>query len=105
MAWSTESRHSRGYGAAWDKIRQVIITRDKGLCQACLREGRLNPYRKGQGFAVDHIIPKAKGGTDEAGNLMLICREHHARKTEREAAEAQGRRVRPTIGLDGWPVP
>jgi 5-methylcytosine-specific restriction protein A len=104
MAWSTESRHTRGYGAAWVKLREVIIARDMGLCQQCKREGRLNPYRKGRGFAVDHIVAKAAGGTDEPGNLQLLCHDHHAAKTEREAADAQGRTVRPTIGLDGWPV-
>ena len=103
MAWSKESRHVRGYGSAWDKLREVIIKRDFGLCQQCKREGRLNPYRKGQGFAVDHIIPKAQGGTDEPSNVELKCESCHSAKTEREAAEAQGRTVRPTIGLDGWP--
>ena len=104
MAWSKESRHVRGYGSAWTKLREVIIKRDYGLCQQCKREGRLNPYRKGQGFAVDHVVPKSLGGTDEPGNLMLLCQSHHSSKTEREAADAQGRTVRPTIGLDGWPV-
>ena len=103
MAWSTESRHTRGYGSTWTKLRETIIKRDFGLCQACKREGRLNPYRKGQGFAVDHIIAKAAGGTDEPGNLELKCGPCHLAKTEREAADAQGRTVRPTIGLDGWP--
>jgi 5-methylcytosine-specific restriction protein A len=104
MAWSTESRHTRGYGAAWVRLRETIIQRDFGLCQACKREGRLNPYRKGQGFAVDHIVPKAAGGTDEPGNLELKCGPCHSAKTEREAADAQGRTIKPTIGLDGWPT-
>lgn len=103
MAWSKGSRHSRGYGSAWVKLRETIIAHDFGLCQACKCKGRLNPYRKGQWFAVDHVVPKAAGGADEPGNLQLRCPEHHAAKTEREAAEAQGRTVLPTIGLDGWP--
>lgn len=104
MAWAKTSRHERGYGSHWTKLREVIIARDYGLCQQCKREGRLNPYRKGEGFAVDHIIPKAKGGTDDWDNLETLCKEHHDRKTEREAAEAQGHKIRPTIGLDGWPI-
>ena len=103
MAWCKESRHVRGYGSAWTKLRETIIARDMGLCQQCKREGRLNPYRKGQGFAVDHIVAKAAGGTDEPGNLELKCGSCHLAKTEREAASAQGRTVKPTIGLDGWP--
>ena len=104
MAWSKESRHARGYGSAWTKLRETIIKRDYGLCQQCKREGMLNPYRKGQGFAVDHIIPKAVGGTDEPGNLMLICPEHHLQKSLDEAVAARGGTVRRRIAEDGWPV-
>lgn len=106
MAWSKESRHARGYGSAWTKLRETIIRRDFGLCQACKREGRLNPYRKGEGFAVDHIIPKAQGGTDDPANLETLCKQHHDSKTEREAAEAQGRTVKRRLAFDasGFPV-
>ena len=38
-----------------------------------------------QAYAVDHITPKAQGGTDDESNLEAICREHHTRKTGREA--------------------
>ncbi len=33
---------------------------------------------------VDHIIPKALGGTDERSNLQGLCRSHHSAKTMRE---------------------
>jgi 5-methylcytosine-specific restriction endonuclease McrA len=38
---------------------------------------------------VDHIVPKALGGTDDEGNLQAICVECHQQKTLREAAEAK----------------
>lgn len=95
MAWSRTSRHARGYGTAWDKLRKRILARDKHLCQACLRAGRITA-----GNHVDHIKPKAKGGTDEEGNLEVLCRPCHEAKTTRDS----GRRVRPTIGVDGWPT-
>lgn len=100
MAWSRTSRHKRGYGAEWRHTRKHIIERDKGLCQPCKRKGRYHP-----GTEVDHIIPKAKGGTDDDANLELICTEAHQAKTQRESAEAQGRtyRHRPRVGADGWP--
>lgn len=103
MAWSKESRHARGYGSAWDKISAAIRKRDGDLCQACLAKGILSPWKKTQRFAVDHIVPKSKGGGDDADNLQVLCGACHAAKTEREAAEAQGRRQRRTIGIDGWP--
>ena len=99
MAWSKESRHARGYGAAWVKTRIRILRRDLHLCQPCLSAGRPTPATE-----VDHIKPKAKGGCDDDANLQAICTDCHKAKTEREAAEAQGRTVRQTIGLDGWPL-
>jgi 5-methylcytosine-specific restriction enzyme A len=101
MAWGKQSRHERGYGTAWDKVRAHIIARDMGLCQPCKAQGRVTPI-----FAVDHIKPKAIGGTDDPDNLQGICRPCHAAKTEREAAEALGHTIKPKAqtGLDGWPV-
>lgn len=93
------TRHERGYGAAWDRLRKSILRRDRYLCQPCERIGRTTPARE-----VDHIIPKAKGGTDDPGNCESICPEHHLQKTLREAAEGRGARVKRAIGLDGWPI-
>lgn len=95
MAWSKQSRHERGYGTAWDKLRKVVLARDKFLCQACLKNGRVT-----QGNHVDHINPKAKGGTDDLDNLQCLCAECHEAKTTRE----NGGRVGLAIGVDGWPV-
>lgn len=93
------TRHERGYGAAWDKLRQAIMSRDMHLCQPCKREDKATPARE-----VDHITPKAEGGTDDAANLQAICIPCHRAKTQAEGARAQGRRVRRQIGVDGWPV-
>ena len=90
--------HARGYGWAWQKLRARILARDMHLCQPCERAGKTTPARE-----VDHIVPKAKGGTDDPDNLEAICIPCHRAKTEREAAEAQGRRIKPRIGADGWP--
>ena len=95
MAWPTTSRHTRGYGHQWDKLRKVILQRDSYLCRPCLAKGRPTPAQ-----AVDHIKPKAKGGTDEPVNLQAICNDCHEAKTARD----DGRKVRARIGLDGWPI-
>jgi 5-methylcytosine-specific restriction enzyme A len=70
------SRHERGYGSKWDKIRLQILVRDNHLCQSCRRIGLVTPAS-----IVDHITPKAKGGTDDIANLEAICRGCHASKT------------------------
>lgn len=95
MAWPTTSRQSRGYGASWDKLRLVILKRDKYLCQPCRAKGVLTPAT-----AVDHIKAKANGGTDDPGNLRAICDPCHKAKTAIDA----GHKVKIEIGPDGWPV-
>lgn len=105
MAWSRESRQSRGYGAEWEKVRRVVIARAKGLCEECDRQGRV-----AMGRDVDHKVSKAKAARlgwhpskiDHPSNLQFLCGPCHERKT----AEETGRTYRPKveIGLDGWPV-
>lgn len=95
MAWPTSSRHERGYGREWTRLRQQVMTRDKRLCQPCLRNDRVTPATE-----VDHVKPKAKGGTDDMSNLQAICSPCHTEKGLRD----EGKRVKATIGVDGWPI-
>lgn len=105
MAWSTESRQSRGYGRGWEIVRAQVVKRDKGLCQACLAKGRATIGRE-----VDHRVPKAeaakRGWTqvqiDALSNLWLLCKPCHDHKTATE----NGRAYRPKtqVGADGWPL-
>lgn len=73
MAWSRESRHKRGYGWRWVKIRDQIMRRDNHLCQPCMDKGHVTPATE-----VHHITAKADGGTDDPANLVAICPECHA---------------------------
>ena len=41
--------------------------------------------------AVDHIVPKAEGGTDADENLQAICKACHKLKTENESKRARDR--------------
>jgi len=47
----------------WRKIREIVIRRDQGTCQACGQEGK----------HVDHIVPRKLNGTDDLSNLQLLC--------------------------------
>ena len=49
------------------------------LCQECLRHGRFVT-----GNDVDHIVPKALGGSDDMDNLQTLCRACHKQKTVAE---------------------
>lgn len=95
------TRHERGYGATWDKLRRQILDRDKWLCLPCLAKGRTKPAR-----SVDHIIPRSRGGTDDHANLQAICPDCHHAKTTAEGHEAAGRKVRPRTRFDsaGRPI-
>jgi 5-methylcytosine-specific restriction protein A len=76
-AISTVGSLSRSaYDRRWRRLRALILHRDGGLCQPCMRDGRVTKADE-----VDHIIRKADGGRDEQGNLQSICRACHAAKT------------------------
>ena len=70
------NRHARGYGASWSRLRRRVLERDAMLCQPCKAAGRIS-----QANQVDHITPKAAGGTDEPDNLQAICDACHKAKT------------------------
>jgi 5-methylcytosine-specific restriction protein A len=86
-------------GRPWRRLVEAVKVRDKYTCQAC---GRLT--LEGE---CDHVIPECKGGKSEMGNLQWLCKKPcHADKSAREAAEAQGRTIKPkvTIDVNGWPT-
>ena len=84
-------------GGRWQRIREGVLRRDGGICRCarCKKSGALKVAHE-----VDHIKPIHQGGTDDDGNLCAINRECHKLKT----AEELGKRRKPLIGLDGWPI-
>lgn len=76
------STTARGYGYRWQKLRELVLARDCGLCQCddCKSLGRVRPATE-----VDHRISKARGGTDALDNLRAINVDCHRAKTAREA--------------------
>lgn len=64
----------RGYGYRWQRTRRGILRRDP-VCVIC---------NAAPSHHVDHVIAKAKGGTDDPENLRGICASCHSRKTVEE---------------------
>lgn len=99
MGWSTVSRHKRGYGSTWDKLRRRVLRRDAGMCQCdeCKKLKRIRAAHH-----VDHIIPRSRGGSDDMSNLRAVNRECHKRIT----IEQNGGTYKPKykIGIDGLPI-
>lgn len=51
----------------WNIIREFIIKRDRFRCQRCDKK-----FPKSK-LSVHHIVPRSKGGTNEALNLITLC--------------------------------
>lgn len=85
--------HQRGYGARWQKLRLLILERWP-LCRACASQGRTRAAT-----VVDHITPKADGGSDDETNLQPLCTDCHDDKTRADnGAKPRG------AGVDGMPT-
>lgn len=76
-----KSRHERGYGNDWVKIRSQALKRDNYLCQTCKRKGIFT-----RATEVDHIKNKAIGGDNSIDNLEGICNPCHKKKTAQEGS-------------------
>ncbi len=66
----------RGYGAAWQRLRKMILSRDP-VCRD--ESGCSEPSTD-----VDHVISRAHGGSNNPSNLQGLCHSHHSSKTARE---------------------
>ena len=75
----------------WQKVRQLVYERDKGLCQDCYCKGKLTV-----GKEVHHIVfltpenindPSITLGED---NLVLLCKECHSERHNRRKNTVEG---------------
>lgn len=66
-----------------ETLRARVVTQAGGVCEYCHYPEEFNSGR----FAVDHILPRVLGGTDDLNNLALSCRNCNERK--QDATEAQ----------------
>ena len=60
--------------ARWKKLRAHVLRRSP-ICESCQRVPATD---------VDHIVPRAQGGTHATSNLQALCKACHSRKTARE---------------------
>jgi 5-methylcytosine-specific restriction protein A len=76
------SAAQRGYGADWRRISAKVIARAT-VCHWCGL-----PFTREDPATADHIVPKAKGGTNDEQNLVGAHRSCNSRRA------AQARRKR-----------
>lgn len=60
-----------------DLIVMQLIKRDGDRCYLCQQPHHPSTYE------IEHIIPKAHGGTDDLHNLALACKPSNSRKNDR----------------------
>jgi 5-methylcytosine-specific restriction protein A len=70
----------------WSKKRALVMARDGRRCQLaipgiCLRDAA----------EVDHIRPRAVGGTDDMDNLRAVCKPCHVSRGMHESGRAPSR--------------
>lgn len=71
----------------WKELRELVIKRDKGLCQHCFKKNRIE-----KGIIIDHIIEISDGGDKwSLDNLELICRACSNIKTSIEREKRKTR--------------
>jgi 5-methylcytosine-specific restriction protein A len=70
---------------AWKKTRGYVVARANGLCESCLKYGRIR-----QGKIVDHIKPLKQNWDSrlDVTNLQYLCPTCHNRKTKAEKWKA-----------------
>lgn len=59
------SRRVHVYSHEWDKFRKAVFARDNFTCQYC--------GDRGVRLECDHVVPIAKGGLTDMGNLVTAC--------------------------------
>lgn len=60
-----------GSTRAWRKVRARILVRDSFVC-------RMVPGCTTRASTVDHVVPRALGGTDDPSNLRAACAAHNS---------------------------
>jgi hypothetical protein len=84
----------RKAGRPWQRMRRAILAAEP-LYRLRTAKGRV-----AVAVEIDHEMPLAKGSTYDPANLRPLCPDCHL-----NARRAQiGRRPKPRIGIDGWPI-
>jgi HNH endonuclease len=65
------------------RLRYEILLRDNHTCRYCGATATEAP------MTVDHVIPKALGGSDDPSNLVAACRDCNAGKSSSTATATQ----------------
>lgn len=85
------TERQRGRRAVAQRLRRLQA---EPLCRDCAARGLVR-----EASVPDHIVPLARGGSDDDSNIRCLCAECHRART----AEQFGHRRTVATGPDGWP--
>ncbi|MBX2892848.1 MAG: HNH endonuclease [Saprospiraceae bacterium] len=63
-------------------LHRFVFQRAQGCCEYCKSQADFAT----QSFATEHIVPTAKGGSNEPDNLALACQGCNSRKSAKTEA-------------------
>lgn len=81
----------RGRAAVTQRRRRLQA---EPLCRDCSATGNVTPAT-----VPDHIVPLARGGSDDDENIRCLCKPCHLKRT----AEQFGHRRVQAVSIEGWP--
>jgi 5-methylcytosine-specific restriction protein A len=76
------SASQRGYGSAWRRTAAGVLA-DHRAVNGDWCPGWHVPGHVASDLTVDHLVPKARGGSDHLSNLRVLCRSCNSRKHAR----------------------
>lgn len=78
---------AKGSTTRWRKLRAYVLQRDDGICHLCGKAGA---------DSVDHVIARARGGTDDLSNLKAAHNNPCNRNKGSKVLAGQTRGMQPT---------
>lgn len=90
------------YPHDWDERRRAVYQRDEYQCQNCGRRGGAAGNAE---LHCHHIVPKSKGGSHDATNLVTLCRNCHNQVHDHhipKMSEVNSGGRNQNAGLDDW---
>jgi 5-methylcytosine-specific restriction endonuclease McrA len=66
-------RIGRGYDAAYQRVRRLVLERDGYTCHWC----------RGPATTADHLVPLARGGASTEENLVAACGDCNSRRGDK----------------------
>jgi 5-methylcytosine-specific restriction protein A len=69
----------RGYTTAWRHIAEAAVAQHRATYGDWC-PGWQVPGHEASDLTADHILPKARGGSDDPSNVQVLCRGCNARK-------------------------